>query len=321
MAERQRWKKVKQIFPCVSDDVWDQDPAAPNVVRVGDKLRMYYHGRQGTTFRGKLVLGALRIGFAEASGEDPFTWEKHPGNPVIDLGPEGAIDSHWAGYPWVIPITETHWHMYYCGWGGQFLEEELPHRKVYHIILAESDDGGVTWTRTGRSLFQLGRPFACDEHGAGAGAVCQVGDEYWMWYTALSSPRTDFYKISVALAISTDGGHTFEPHPAGALVSVPPTIGTPGATCSRPFVEVTDQGFRMWFSCATDGQYYRVHYAESADGIHFKWWPEPVLDVSVMGWDHEMTCYPSVLHLEGRTLMYYAGDRYAGIGVAELMAD
>jgi len=31
-----------------------------------------------------------------------------------------------------------------------------------------------------------------------------------------------------------------------------------------------------------------------------------------------MTCYPSILHLGGKTFMYYAGDTCAGIGMAEL---
>ena len=79
----------------------------------------------------------------------------------------------------------------------------------------------------------------------------------------------------------------------------------------------------MWFSCAVDGERYRIHYAESDDGIHFKWLPNPVVDVSASGWDSQMTCYPSVIHHEGpagpRTLMFYAGNDYAGIGAAELL--
>jgi predicted GH43/DUF377 family glycosyl hydrolase len=74
----------------------------------------------------------------------------------------------------------------------------------------------------------------------------------------------------------------------------------------------------MWFSCAKD-ELYRLSYAESQDGVHFKWHPDPVLDVSASGWDQEMTCYPSVLRLGERTLMFYSGNNYANIGVAELV--
>ena len=60
---------------------------------------------------------------------------------------------------------------------------------------------------------------------------------------------------------------------------------------------------------AVDGEHYRIHYAESADGIHFKCLHDPVVDVSESGWDSQMTCYPSVIRHEGpsgsRTLMLY----------------
>jgi hypothetical protein len=101
---------------------------------------------------------------------------------------------------------------------------------------------------------------------------------------------------------------------------VPPVIGAAGSTSSKPFVERTGGGYRMWYSYAADGKYYRIHYAESPDGVHFKWWPEPVVDASASGWDTRTTCYPCVLHVEGRTLMYYDGDGNCGIGVAELVS-
>jgi len=64
----------------------------------------------------------------------------------------------------------------------------------------------------------------------------------------------------------------------------------------------------------------KIPTAESPDGIHFKWCPEPVLDVSGSAWDHTMACYPSILRIGNKTLMYYVGDDYAGIGVAELIS-
>ena len=73
-------------------------------------------------------------------------------------------------------------------------------------------------------------------------------------------------------------------------------------------VEHNGEVFGLWFSC-NRGKRWRVSYAESQDGIHFKWWPKPVLDVSPWGWDQEMTCYPSNLRLGERTLMFYAGSR------------
>jgi hypothetical protein len=314
-ADGQHWRKLGEVLHGRGGDVWDQSVSAPNIVRLGDRLRMYFDGWQphrAGNFR-------RRIGVAETSVADPLTWRRVQDDPVLDLGPAGSIDSEWASYPWVLPVTATHWHMYYAGWGGKF-HTHVPERKIWWTALAESDDAGRTWRRTGRPLLELGRPGACDEHGTGSCAVLPVGREHWMWYTAISNPISDWYRISVALAVSTDGGHTFRPHPAGALVNIPPLLGHAGSTSSKPFVERRGDRFHLWYSCAKDGRKYRVHYAESGDGIHFKWLPDPVLDVSPSGWDSEMTCYPCVVRLGGRTLMYYDGNGYSGIGAAEIVS-
>ena len=90
--------------------------------------------------------GRIRIGFAEASVDDPLTWTKHAGNPVLDLAGPGEPDSEWCAYPWVVPVTETRWHMYYAGFGGEFWR---PGAKIWYTMLAVSDDAGITWRRSG----------------------------------------------------------------------------------------------------------------------------------------------------------------------------
>ena len=317
LSPPQQWRRVKLIFGCHEDGAWDQRPSTPHVLRVGDKLRMYYTDKGARSADPHRITGDIyRIALAEADVGDPFAWRKCLDGPLLDVGPAGTIDSRWAGYPCVVPITDDHWHMYYVAWGGEY-DREVPTRKVCHISMAESDDGGITWSRTGRSLIRIGRPGACDEHTAGSCFVCRYGDEYWMWYTAISRPREEWFKGTVALAVSDDGGHTFSQHPAGAVVEAPAMIGTLGSKCAKPFVEASDRGVLMWFSYAADCHHYRVHYAESWDGIHFSWLPEPVLDAGPPGWDDSVTCYPSILRLEGRALMFYCGNDYVGIGVAE----
>ena len=312
----QSWRKLGVVLETdESKDAWDQRPSAPFILRQDDRLLMYFHGEQFFTERDKL----RRVGLAEASVDDPLTWKKVQDEPLIDLGPEGSIDSHLVAYPWVVQITDTHWHMYYAAWDGTFLES-APEQKAYTTALAESYDGGATWRRGEEPLLKRGRPYSPDEHGTGSCAVIRVGDEYWMYYTALSVPSPRWGRVSTALAVSKDDGHTFQPHAAGAVINIPPRIDTGRSTSSKPFVERNADRFDIWYSCAVDGASYRVHYAQSDDGVRFRWRPDPVIDVSPMGWDSEMTCYPFVLHLDGRTLMFYDGNDYAGIGVAELVS-
>ena len=134
MVSAGTWRKTTPaaIMPRTEAAVWDQDPTAPFVMRVGDRLRMYYDGR----LRGS---NEVRIGFAEASVDDPLTWTKDPANPVFDLGEPGSFDSMWVSYPWVVPVTDTHWHMYYAGFGGEYRRHGT--EKTWRTALAESDDG------------------------------------------------------------------------------------------------------------------------------------------------------------------------------------
>ena len=310
---KQSWRKLGVVLPVEERDAWDQRPSSPFIIRQGDRLRMFFHGEQFFDDRNKL----RRIGVAEASVDDPLTWKRVSAEPLIDLGAPGAIDSQWVAYPWIVPISDTHWHLYYAAWDGAFLET-ASWQKRFTTCLAESDDAGATWHRGGQPLLELGRPYACDEHGTGSCAVIGVGAEYWMFYTALSKPNADWGRVSTALAVSKDGGHTFTPHEAGALINVPPRIGHYASTSSKPYVERCGEGFDMWYSCAVDGQSYRIHYARSEDGLHYHWQPDPILDVSPEGWDSEVTCYPFLLRLQERTLMFYSGNSCAGIGVAEL---
>lgn len=316
-----------QVLGTVGEESWDCSPASPHVFEWQGKLRMYYEGRQPFTQRGARREYTLRIGIAEADVDDPFTWRKHPGNPVFDVGPAGSVDALWAGYPWIVRITDTHWHMYYaCFDGTSFVElADGTSFRRWGTTMAESDDAGLTWRRCGHLLLTPGRAGAYDAHGTGSCSVLPVGDEHWMWYTALYKPRTDFRRISIALAVSRDGGHSFVPHPAGAVLSIPPELEANGTTSSKPHVEYWGGKYLMWYSCTTrTGRCYRIHYAESPDGLCFYWHRDPVLDVSPGGWESRSVCYPSVLHLGERTLMYYSGnglnpsEQLDGIGVAEL---
>ena len=97
----QRWRKLGVIFPQRDADVWNQRPSAPCVFRTEDRYLMYLHGLQFFSEQRKLT----RIGLAEAPLDDPLDWRMVSQEPLIDLGGEGATDSHMAAYPWVVRIT------------------------------------------------------------------------------------------------------------------------------------------------------------------------------------------------------------------------
>jgi hypothetical protein len=88
---------------------------------------------------------------------------------------------------------------------------------------------------------------------------------------------------------------------------------------SRPSVIHDHECWRMWYSYR--GQSYRIGYAESADGIHWKRLDSQVgIDVSTTGWDSEMIEYPFVFDHKGQRYMFYNGNGYGktGFGLAVL---
>lgn len=126
----QRWEKFagNPVYGPHQTGAWDDWCNGVSIIRNADNAtyKMYYAGRKGAG-----------IGFAEARMEEPTVWKEHPASPVIT---PRADD--WEGdminQPRVVKVTESHWRMYYTGWGfpGQ--------GTTWAMGLAESHDAGVT---------------------------------------------------------------------------------------------------------------------------------------------------------------------------------
>ena len=59
----------------------DASVILPYVLKESTGFKMWYYGDDGST---------TRIGYATSN--DGTTWTKHPGNPVLDVGPMGSWD-------------------------------------------------------------------------------------------------------------------------------------------------------------------------------------------------------------------------------------
>ena len=97
---------------------------------------------------------------------------------------------------------------------------------------------------------------------------------------------------------------------------------------ARPAVIKEDGIYRMWYCFRGSYDYrtdveqsYRMGYAESEDGIHWKRKDkEAGIARSEDGWDSEMIGYPHVYELEGHKYMLYNGNGFgrSGFGYAVL---
>jgi hypothetical protein len=77
----------------------------------------------------------------------------------------------------------------------------------------------------------------------------------------------------------------------------------------------------MWYSVRSRAAPYRIGYAESPDGLSWNRKDDQVgIHRSEDGWDAEMICFPAVIDVCGKRLMFYNGNQHGatGFGVAVL---
>ena len=88
----------------------------------------------------------------------------------------------------------------------------------------------------------------------------------------------------------------------------------------RPFVIKELNIYKMWYSYR--GDFYKIGYAESKDGMSWRRKDEEVgIHISKEGWDSEMIEYPTIINSHKERYMLYNGNGYgkSGIGLARLV--
>jgi predicted GH43/DUF377 family glycosyl hydrolase len=283
---------------------WDEKNVTTcSIVPIGDRLRMYYGSR------------GIGIGIAEAPTGDIHHWEKQA-RPILTTGPASAFDGGGVLSAEVVPVTPTHWHLYYVGYHPT---KRHGNTKVHQIGLAQSDDGGLTWTRTSDDpVVAHGPEGSFDGFAISSNSVLYLGDKWYCWYTGISQTP---YLSSIGLATSRDG-HRWEKYPFNPVMYYNPHIIHEAFMVAKPHVLYEEGVFKMWYTARgmTENRKsgnYSICYAESLDGIHWQRYPgNPVVKPSSTGWDGTMVEYAEVINAGGRYHMWYCGDAYANIGYA-----
>lgn len=119
-----------------------------------------------------------------------------------------------------------------------------------------------------------------DETGTMPSWFLPVGDEIWLYYTGWNKSETASYRLGIGLAISRDGGLTFERKFTGPILD---RYMFDQVWVAQPCVIREEQPdgtirWQMWYLSCTKIEvinghpepFYDVKYAESADGIHWE---------------------------------------------------
>lgn len=225
--------------------------------------------------------------------------------PVLKPGPLGCFDDNGVTPSCVLQDNgET--LLYYIGWN--------PGSTVrMHLFggLAISRDQGQTFERWSNApILERTR---VNPYLNTAPFVLKDGNVWRMYYVGGTGwLHRDLPRYNIQIAESSDGRNwTREGETA-----IP--FGNENENAlARPFVLKEDRVYKMWF--AHKGVAYRMGYAESMDGVHWKRDDSfGGLDVNAGEFDSEMIEYFAVVPYEGRKIMFYNGNDYGrnGFGVA-----
>ena len=126
-----------------------------------------------------------------------------------------------------------------------------------------------------KPILPLGKLGTFDDNGIMPSWLVNYGQEKYLYYIGWNPQVTVSYRLSIGLAISKDGGTSFEKYSEGPI-------------CDRdvdeiyfntaPCVLIDGGVWRMWYISCTGWQIvnqhqepsYHVKYAESSDGIHWR---------------------------------------------------
>jgi predicted GH43/DUF377 family glycosyl hydrolase len=131
-----------------------------------------------------------------ATSTDLVHWEKHPGNPILRVGPPGAWDSVFASDP-VLNRIHGVWHLFYYGFDGRHAGDGV----------AVSEGGDLTrWRKSEHNpILTHGATGACDSIHAHKPFVLEHGGVYYHYYCAVSETER-----TIALAASIPLDHIAE---------------------------------------------------------------------------------------------------------------
>ncbi len=300
-----KWEKRGLIYATPGDLWWARGYTHTPTVEIIDRrtIRVYFAALDDQNFG--------RIGYADLDIEQPSRVLQTAASPILDLGELGCFDDSGV-VPSCVVNVGTRRYLYYIGFQRTV---RVPYMLFTGLAVDSSQHGFTRYSvtpildRTNEERFSRSGPFVIFDEGT-----------FKMWYWScrhwVVGEEGVHYSNSVRYATSADG-IVWQTNPHVCLEPEAPDEYSIG----RPCVLRHEGGYRMWYSVRSFSRRYFIGYAESRDGINWERRIEegPVVP-SATGWDAEMVCYPYVIEINGRLLMFYNGNQHgrSGFGYAEL---
>jgi hypothetical protein len=306
-----RWIKKGHIFKIDKQFSWmNSHSQVPTAIVLEDRIRIFFSAR--------LENQQSLPTFLDVEKENPQKIIMLNPTPLLERGRKGTFDENGI-IPNDIIFKDDHLYLYYAGWSQC---KNVPYKNF--TGLAISDNNGVSFTKYSEApVFSLGQ----HDPLSATGPCIIFRDNH---YIAIYSTGIDWLEINgkfehtylLTYALSKDAIHW---ESSGKIIINP--IHEFEADC-RPTIIDREGVYHMWFSTRGSHNFrnpgntaYRLGYAFSTDLINWTRDDSNVgIDVSDEGWDSDMICYPHIVKVGNRYLMFYNGNGFgkSGFGYAEL---
>jgi len=306
-----KWIKKGLIFTTDKQSNWMNSHAqCPTAIVLEDRIRIFFSVR--------LENQQSLPTFVDVDKVNPLNILSLNLKPVLERGRKGTFDENGI-IPSYFIYRNSQLYFYYAGWSQC---KNVPYKNF--TGLAISKDNGLTFTK-----YSEAPVFTLNQHDplSATGPCILISDNH---YIAIYSTGTDWIEIDGKLehtyqltyATSEDAIHW---EPSGKLIMNPSNQFE--ANCKPTIIEI-DGIYHMWFSTRGSHNFrnpgdtaYRLGYAFSMDLIN--WIRDDLksgINISLEGWDSEMICYPHIVRVDNKYLMFYNGNVFgkSGFGYAEL---
>jgi len=303
------WIKQGHIFAPNGTSDWMYHYASQVCpIEFNSFIRLYFTTRSKLDDKGNYK---TKITFIDCDKDDLSKVIYVHNSPLLSLGKPGTFDEHGTMACEVIFYDNKYW-LYYIGWQRS---STVPY--INTIGLATSKDG-VTFEKVSEGpIIGISKdtPF-----GVAKASILIEDKKFHMWYSHYINwiPSGNSFRptYDIRYATSEDGiNWKFE----NKCIS-----SSDNKAVATPSVRKIDNTYYMWYGYRAEVDKngksgpYKIGYAISKNKTDWKLLKDQI-HLSKTGWDSEMICYPNVLKLKDKMLMFYSGNHYGkdGFGYAQ----
>ena len=219
------------------------------------------------------------------------------------------IEPKTVNRPWMLthamdPILDhvggDIYRVYYCG------RNENNQSLIGYAEIDITDPGKIIRTPE-EPVLGIGTLGSFDDNGVTASWIVNLDGRKYLYYIGWKPRSTTRFGLMTGLAVSTDGGETFERHSRAPVLQL--SDKEPYWILTAPCVLKEGDVWKMWYvSCVgwihADLPKYNIKYAESEDGIHWDQGGQVCIDFKSE--DETALARPCVLRENGIYRMWYS---------------